>query len=200
MTATFIVLVFLTLCISIAQIVLGIQHRKAKRLYHQLWKAERTKAYFAEARNTMLQFASEGKIDPHTSFFKRMYQLNTRVMRSPDSYQEISNALLTATLNSKGNNAPVVYSQEEKKISKLTADALGHIMIEYSLLMRIFFRVLKATDKRITKSDLFVFWMKLNPGDKKSAELSKNLNKVKYDLLRESGYPEQPHLHHELAY
>lgn len=64
-----------------------------RRKLRHLARAERTRAYFGEARNFLMSLARQNKIDVNSATFTMFYQLHTFILRWPDRYKEISDAL-----------------------------------------------------------------------------------------------------------
>lgn len=145
-----IILATITLLASLwclREVVVGLLARgRSKRLRH-VRRREMTQRHFAEARNELMKLAVAGKIDVNSATFKRLYFLNTAIMRRPESYQEIGAALRSAILNSaegKGTDAlrreSEGWSDEVKVAIAKTERALSNLMVIYSRLWRLMYR------------------------------------------------------------
>ena len=163
-------------------ILIGIEEsRKAKR-YHSLYKAEHTKSFFAKARNEMMCLAIEKKVDTNTDFFRRMYHLNTIIMRNPDEYADISRELTTTLLNIRSTKKQIL-TDEEKKISYLTAEALGHIVINYSVVMRLLFALTKRAQSKMNHAKFISFLAHMARLDHK-IKAEREIKKTQSELYR----------------
>lgn len=137
-------LVLIVLSTVVVNLLIGVYYMKKRKHFFTLYKAEKTKAYFAIARYEMMQMVVEGTVDSKTDFFKTLYYMNTFVMRNPSSYAQISKSLSRSLrlldelvpakigTSSTGQEEVLVLNDSEKKISKLTAEAMSHIIIDYS--------------------------------------------------------------------
>jgi hypothetical protein len=151
--------------------------------YRSLYKAEHTKSFFAKARNEMMLLVSENKIDTQTDFFKGIYSLHTFVMRNPDSYSDFSREFTTAIFNIQKKN-PTQMTESEKKISYLTAEALGHIVINYSKTMQFLFSfVKKATKNKMDHASFIGLIAHLGNTDKK-IQAEKEIKKAQEELYK----------------
>lgn len=193
------ILIFATICFCSVQIILGITYRKSKRQFATLLKAEQTKSYFAIARNEMMRMALENKIDANTDMFKMVYGLNTVIMKRPDEYPAISRELTSLVLNinqisSKANHK---FTQDERRILKFTADALSHIIIEYSSFLKFMFKAKKITNRGLSKTGFLGFLIQVGIKERQKMEVIKEIKVAKAELYLKSEYPEIPHWHEE---
>jgi hypothetical protein len=140
---------FSTICYCIFEIILGRKIRKQKKFYYSVYQAEVTRSYFASTRNEMMQMVINKEIDCNSEFFKSIYHLNTVIMRNPDKYTQLSAELMDFLMfrdkNSKAER--IQLTDKEKKIVRLTSNALGHMIIDYSFWLKILFRFKKNTNK-----------------------------------------------------
>ncbi len=114
---------------------------------------ERTRRQFAEARNHLFRLMLEHKVNVDSVSFKHFYQINTAFMRRPDQYREISAAV--AYLFLKMPDSPPSqemldeskdWSPEFKQVVRATADAMGYLLLDYSLFIRLMFYSEKRHD------------------------------------------------------
>jgi len=161
------IIIVFALSVVVINIILGYQERQKTNLYRSLYVAEHTKSFFAKARNEMMRLAAENKIDTQSDFFKSMYSLHTLIMRNPDSYSDFSAGLAKAIFNIQKRN-PKQLTESEKNISYMTAEAMGHIIINYSSAMRFLFGFAKRwTKNKINHASFIVFISHLGNLDKK---------------------------------
>lgn len=139
------------------ELIIGIwawvDYRKLKHTRN----TERTRRQFAEARNELMRAAIEKQVDFNSMSFQYFYRLNTAFMRRPDQYREIMAAIAHSVLNpqdSKTGEEVITessnWSPEFKRIVKTTADAMGYLLLDYSLFLRIAFRLEKRFNPEST--------------------------------------------------
>lgn len=174
----------ISLCFITIQIFEGIRNVRQKRYYTSLYKAELTKSYFAEARNELMGMAIAGKIDANSSYFKDMYRLNTIIMRAPDQYEKISMGITKVLLdiNTFKNTSSSNLTESEKHILRLTAKALGQIVIEYTFPFRLLYHFMKWTERDFSK-DRFIFHIAGITRDLAKVKANEEIAKAKQELL-----------------
>ena len=161
-TSTFILLI--VMCYFMMTLILGLKIRRQRKYYHLLYRAEKTKSFFAIARNEMMKMVLNNQVDSKKELFKKLYTVNTFIMRSPDEYSKISSMLREGFLDLHNNQNEATFTnlnEYEKKAAKLTADALGNIIIEYSLPLRFCYKLFKRSNKDISTIEFVFFFKKL---------------------------------------
>lgn len=85
---------------------IGVESRRASR-YKQLCRTEALGRRLADARYRLMIEARDGKIDTQSETFRRMYRMQTFILRRPDKHDEIANRLAEFMLQSviTGNRA-----------------------------------------------------------------------------------------------
>jgi len=126
---------------------LWLQRRKIR---HNL-RVEITQRNFAVARNELMRLALKGEVDVNSASFKRIYFLNTGLMRRPDQYPEMSNAIARVFLSNEETEPDEELKRESKtwspgfrEVVKATAKAMDYIVLDYSWLVRLAFRLEKS--------------------------------------------------------
>ena len=176
----------------IINLMLGLREYRLRKYYNSLYVAEKTKSYFAKTRNELMNMVIENKIDNKTIFFKNIYSLNTFFMRNPHAYSNISKELTTALLNIKKTNK-VPLSEGEKKILQSTAEALGHIVINYSMLMKFLFFSAKKVKTNMNHANFIIFLAHIGNIDRiinaerEKINAEKKIEQTKNELYRLSG-------------
>ena len=84
----------------------------ANRFIHS-HRTERTRARWAKARNLLMQLVAEGKLDVRSQTFRRLYHLQTFVLRRPDEYKEISSELFESFADRPGDSSGVDWIRDE---------------------------------------------------------------------------------------
>lgn len=110
----------------------------------QLLRVETTRRYFAEARNQLVHLALQGEIDVNSATFQSFYLLQTRVMRRPEQYRQLSAIVLATLLRpaSTQTDSPLrreaaTWGPTVKEVVKATADAFQHLLFQHSRPLRI---------------------------------------------------------------
>jgi hypothetical protein len=193
MTLTIGILLLFVVCYAIVQIILGVRALNKKNYYQHLYKAETTKAYFANTRNEMMKMCIEKELDPSTDMFKQIYHLNTVIMRCPDEYPKISLELFRVTaLNVKATKPAkeLTLTESEKKIIKMTADSLGHIIIEYNWLLRYLFNSFKGKNRNVSSWGfvMLLFGKENVNHEKEKVKVEQQIKETKKKLYDLSGY------------
>lgn len=115
---------------------------RRRKIRHDL-RVEQTQRYFAEARNRLMDAAVRGEISVESQSFKKLYFINTFLMRRPDKYPQISTMLRDTLLKSDESIADnplymesMSWSAEVKKAAIGTAYAMSFVIINYSWILR----------------------------------------------------------------
>lgn len=144
---------------ALREVVLGIVVFRQRKSIRHKWRVECTQRQFAEARNKLMEAALAGELDSNSATFQFFYWLNTRMMRRPDEYEQIS-ALLRETVLSwtRGSNESDLaretrdWSDSTRGAVTLTAFAIHMLVIDYSLMLRSFMRLYFYAGKCIPKA------------------------------------------------
>lgn len=192
MNTTILILIVFTICFSSVQIILSRIILKRKAIYTAKYKAEVTKSYFARARNEMMRMSIKNEIDANSPIFKELYHLNTVIMRCPDEYPQISAELMKITaLNNKKvkDKRELTLTNAEKKIIKITADALGHIIIEYNWILKMLFKSVNTkTEKMHAWSFIMLIFGKNEiRTEKEKIRAEEKINETKQNFYSISG-------------
>jgi len=142
-------------------LIIGFYVWHSRQKYRHEYRTERTQSHFAVARNDLMRLAIAGEVNVNSTSFRRIYSLNTALMRRPDQYPEFSQAI-TFMFVSNHNAEPDEELERESKqwspafrqVVKATAHAMDYIILDYSWIMRQMFRLEKrlypdATPKRM---------------------------------------------------
>lgn len=156
-------------------------------------RVEVTQRHFAEARNALMRAALDGEIDVDSYTFKLFYFLNTALMRRPDQYDEISDALAkvlilddsSTEISNEVRKEASDLSQEAAEAIKKTGDAMGYLVIDYSFLLRNAFRLLKKSRPEVSRWRMIREVAESARPDKKSdmEEKVERAQKNIYDLI-----------------
>lgn len=153
-------------------------------------ETEATQRHFAVARNKLMRSAVEGKIDVNSSVFKIFYAVNTALMRRPDQYEEISQALgALIILEEDEGGAKVLRSEIEELDSEAldaveaTGDAIGHLVVDYSFILRNFYRLLKRSNPELTQKKL-LSELRQASFRRKKADLEKKIDRAQRDVYK----------------
>lgn len=185
-----IILITLFLSIVIINVFFGIKAIEKRKYYFALYNAERTKSYFAKARNELMVLAMNNKIDTQSEYFVTLYSLNTLMMRNPNAYSILSKEFTKSLLTIKSKGAYGL-TEGERKISYLTAQALGHIVINYSGFMRLLYKVIHATvDKNMDQANFIGFLIHIGHIENKirAEQEIKTTREELFRLSETSGY------------
>ena len=184
MPALIIAVIFLSIIIT--NLLIGFQERRQTKYYYSLYNAEHTKSFFAKARNELMCLVVDGKIDTQTDFFKSIYNLHTFIMRHPDAYSDFSREFTKALLNIKNTNNRLL-TESEKKISYSTAEALGHIVINYSSFMRFLFAFTKRIEKKMNHAGFISFLIHIGKAESK-VKAEKEIRTAQAELYKISNH------------
>lgn len=144
----FALLIWVALLWFSVELGLGIRSwTTAKRYAHDL-RVEKTTREFASARNKLMHLARTGMIDVESETFRTFYYLTTFVMRRPDQYPEISEALMKVIVL-RGKSASYNLLKEEsrkwtpevKKLVREVSGAFSSLLVDYSSLFRFLLRL-----------------------------------------------------------
>lgn len=120
---------------------------KSRKISRRL-RVEVTQRRFAEARKSLLDSVVKGELDPHSATFRRLYYLNTVVMRRPDQYDEISRVMKTFIAGGKKGEMPKSIKAESKNWTPgvkmaivATSDAMKQLVLNYSWVLRYLLRL-----------------------------------------------------------
>jgi len=109
---------------------------------------ERTRRQFAEARNMLMKLVMHRAVDVDSTSFKFFYYINTAFMRRPDQYQDVCGVLVSLFLHQENSSSgdellaeSKTWSEGFKAVVRETANALGYVVIDYSWLMRLAFKL-----------------------------------------------------------
>jgi len=150
-------LVLIGLLWTVKELTLGtIFWYQRRKIRHNL-RVEITESHFAIARNELMRLALEGEIDVNSVSFKRFYFLNTTLMRRPDQYPQFSHAITGMFLSNHSaepdeelRRESLSWSPAFKQVVKATANALDYIVIDYSWIVRLMFRLEKRRNPNST--------------------------------------------------
>lgn len=181
-----VIFIFVLSCYCIVHFFIVLEAIKKKNYYYSLYKAEFTKSHFAKARNTLMNMAIENKIDANSGYFKMLYHLNTIIMRNPDYYEQISQELRDViwdmnTYKTSSGIHPL--TPHEKEATKLTADALGHIAIEYSPLFKLLYKLRKKVDNSMTTGSFITYMAKVFH-ERQKLQAEKEIKKLRQGLYK----------------
>jgi len=151
-------------------------------------RVEETQRHFAEARNQLMEAAIGGNIDVDSEAFKLFYGINTAFMRRPDQYEEISKALTTISVLDEDPESAEAMRVEVEDLSpealdalRRTGDALGHLVIDYSFLLKNAYRLMKRSNPDLTYRELLVELSK-EASPKKKADLEDKIERAQDDI------------------
>ena len=135
------------------ELIVGYYVRRSRRKYREEYRTERAQSHFAAARNDLMRLAIAGEIDVDSASFRRFYFINTALMRRPDQYPQFSQAITRMILDSRGLEPDEELVRESKRWTRefravvtATANALDYILLDYSRLVRLMFRMEKIQD------------------------------------------------------
>ena len=150
-------IVLVVLLWAARNIALGICASIENRRARQTRNKERTRRQFAEARNALMNLAIAKDVDVNSLSFRFFYYINTAFMRRPDQYREISIVLVNLFLNQHDSSSGEEllaesrhWSPSFKSVVRLTAGALGYVVLDYSWSVRLMFRLEKRMDPEST--------------------------------------------------
>ena len=150
-------IVVVTMLIGI--IFLTVRHTQSLPNLHRILRTKRTQGPFAIHRNTLMKMSLEGKIDPNSQTFQMLYELNTTMMRFYEYHPEISTRLEHLVGTMKGNNAqnPLLaeiptWTPEIAQLARGTSDAIGNVVIEYSLFWRWYYKRMLVRNPQLRPS------------------------------------------------
>lgn len=112
-------------------------------------KIEVTRQTIAEARSTLLALVRQGKLDPDSATFQRMYYTHTFIMRRPDQYISVATALhaaLDSDEHQEGlsaiRNEAKSWPKEMKSVVLTTLSGVDSLITNHSV-----YRQLQATSR-----------------------------------------------------
>ena len=157
-------LIFLTVVTLLwvaREVFVSIASLRSRIRYEHLRKIEQTQGNFAEVRNELMRLAVSGEANARTDTFREIYQLNTAFMRRPDEYVDMSNALRRFMMSNEETPSGKTAIEREsgqiddatKKVALMTADALSHIVVDYSFILRNGYRYIRRSDPGLTKTE-----------------------------------------------
>lgn len=143
------------------EIFVGLNSMRLRKEYEYKRRLEQTQGRFAVVRNELMRLAMEGEADATTETFREIYQLNTSFMRRPDEYKVMSAALRRFVMSSDTPNGQAAISREmhnidggTKKAARMTSEALSHIVVDYSFVLRSAYSHIRKSDPSFTKHRL----------------------------------------------
>ncbi len=132
----------------LVELGLGARSWAMERRYAHEFRVEKTTQKFASARNKLMDLARTGKIDIESETFRTFYFLTTFVMRRPDQYREISEALMQAIIRKDSSPAHNPLQDESrswtpdvKHLVREISGAFGSLLVDYSPLFRVLLRL-----------------------------------------------------------
>jgi hypothetical protein len=170
-------------------LIIGFYVWLSRRKYRHEYRTERTQSHFAVARNDLMRLAIAGEVDVNSTSFRRIYSLNTVLMRRPDQYPEFSQAI-TYMFVSNHNAEPDEELERESKewspafrqVVRATAHAMDYIVLDYSWLMRQMFRLEKKLDPDLTPKGMLSRISKRAKEKEKSISEIRRTQKVMYKM------------------
>lgn len=160
---TFLFIVFLIFCLY--QVAAIIANRRIISYYRQIRLKAETQRAFGIVRQDLFRLVAEGKMSPESFTFGKLYFLATRVMRSPDQYNEIAklvaDALVCDPKREHRNGVSrlmaerLSWPEEMKSILLKTDHALTQLVIYHSPLYRSLLFIFRYAAKlfRVQKSN-----------------------------------------------
>lgn len=159
--SAFIFLTVVALLWVAREILVGLNSIRMRKKYEYLRRLEQTQGRFAVVRNELMRFAVEGEADAKSATFREIYQLNTAFMRRPDEYKEMSAALRRFVMSSEMPSGGSAISREmshidpgTKEAARMTSEALSHIVVDYSFVLRSAYDHIRKSDPSFTKHRL----------------------------------------------
>ncbi len=153
------ILPIVVIAMLIGIIFLTVRHTQSLPNLRRMLRTKRTQAPFAMNRNTLMRMSLEDKIDPNSQTFQILYELNTTMMRFYEYHPEISARLEHLLSTMKENNAqnPLLaeiptWTPEIAQLVRETSDAIGNVVIEYSLLWRWHYKRMLAQNPQLRPS------------------------------------------------
>jgi hypothetical protein len=135
---------------AVRNFIVGFYAWLSRQNYKYEYRTERTQSHFAAARNDLMLLAIANEVDVNSVSFKQIYALNTALMRRPDQYPEFSQAIAHWVICNRDEQHDEVLERESKEWSpafrqvvKATAHAMDYIILDYSWIMRLMFRIEK---------------------------------------------------------
>lgn len=174
---------------AVRDLIIGFYVWLSRRKYRHEYRTERTQSHFAAARNDLMRLAIAGEVNVNSTSFKRIYSLNTALMRRPDQYPEFSQAI-TYMFVSNHNAEPDEELEREskewspafKQVVRATARAMDYIVLDYSWLMRLMFRLEKKQDPELTPKGMLSRISKRAKEKEKSISEIRRTQKVMYKM------------------
>lgn len=152
--------------------------------------AEETQRHFAQARNQLMESAVTGELSVDSPVFKLFYAINTALMRRPDQYEEISKAIAPVLVLEKTPGNAEAFRNEMQKLSpealnavRATADALGHLVVDYSFLLRNAFRLFRHSNPDLTQME-WIVELRDAASPRRKSDLEDQIDRAQKDIYR----------------
>ena len=182
------ILVIILLALITKELLMGLSVFKQRQKINELYRIDKTQSHFAEARNKLMDLAKSGEIDINSLTFQYFYYVNTAMMRRPDEYPQISNTLRSVLLSHSSSKGSYLSSESQywsssvKEMIRSTADALGHIVIDYSLILRSTYNFTKRSDPDLTPAKMIMILRHLDEISRKKKQLKSEIQQARQEL------------------
>jgi hypothetical protein len=156
--------------------------RTRKRLNQQI-TAEKTRSYFADLRLRLQKLVSDRILSADSATFRIYYGLFTTIMRRPDQYDKIANAIFLALIKYDGSEKnpfmklleqeKETWSDDIKKLLTDTGTGLSLLIIDHSVPLRLLRHIWDKTNQEVTASieqKIKNYEIKKNPSSRKIFE------------------------------
>lgn len=151
------------------------------------WMDEVARGKFADARRILFKYGTEGRVNMTDENFKKLYQINTRLMKMKGNYKETGIILLDMirkagkTSSLADNNGDSTVQKEYMEVFEKTVDGIGFIALEYFTLTRWAMRFGRVFDKSLNNKN-FVWFIGNRNRIKEQLELQKEHDEMKKHL------------------
>lgn len=156
-----IVVSFVALLWALREIIVGCWVWKQRRAYRHLYRVEVTQQFFGSARESLIDLVRRGEVEDKSATFQILYFVDTFILRRPEEYSQISNALQTALLGTTERSASLKLQDESKNWSPIVretvtehASAIDNLVISHSRFLRYLRMFANFIFKNIPRSKL----------------------------------------------
>ena len=174
------ILIVLFFIYGLTQFILGFYISKKRAKLKGYIRDEKTRTHFAEVRNDLMKMVRENEIDVNGPIFKDIYLTTSFIMRRPDQYKDISNAITITLFKSvkeiKFQEKELAFIQNNndiKNILKRYSEGCSLLILNYSFIRRMITQAEYRTGfiTWVLKKMLFILKFLAEKEEKKKPEI-----------------------------